>query len=206
MKEKEKAIQTQETNNKIQNNPDDKKKIIVHEGFFKTLKETKKYKDMCTSTEGIISIICGIISTALLYTAVKGMNIDQINEMIRSISGIAIGGVICLLGIVISVLSFTAGSMNVKITQKIVDDKKIKHLIKIFFSFEFIGAIMGIEIFCLTLAYFSSYTNFIVTDFRVILIGFILFYLFWFSIWYCIGLLGTCINVFLLNYNLDDKQ
>lgn len=179
----------------------------MYEGFWKTLKETKKYKDLFKSGEAKVASIAALVTTIFVVMVYICVDIDTLNQLIRDATGLLIAGILGLLGIVISGLTFTAGSMNIKITHKLVEQNTIKHLITIFFSFKFIGAIMGLELLVLVLIYLSSYIDFLIAYWwAVIIVSYLSCFLFWFSVFYCIGLLGTCINIFLLNYQLGDKN
>lgn len=181
-------------------------KPIMYEGFVKTLINSQRYKDLYKSKEAIIAMLLAIVSTYFIYRVYNSVEIEILNEIIRNITAIGISGIMGLLGIVISGLTFTAGSMNIKITAKLVKSDSVYLLIDIFFSFKFIGVVMGAEIFLLVISYLLSYIDILATTSRIIICGLVTTYLFWFSVCYCIGLLGTCINTFLLNYNLDDSN
>lgn len=179
---------------------------IMYKGFIETLISSKRYEDLYMSNEAAVAVTLALISTYFIYKVYTSVDIETLNNIIRNTTSIAISGLMGLLGIVISGLTFTAGSMNIKITAKLVKSNSVYLLIDIFFSFKFIGVVMGAEIFLLVILYLLSYIDILATTSRIIICGLVITYLFWFSVCYCIGLLGTCINTFLLNYNLDDSN
>ena len=181
---------------------------LQYSGFFRTLKDSQKYKELIFSFEGIISIALSIITTHFLFLIYYQNNISDFNTMIRNITLNLSVGYMSLLGFVIAGLALTSGTTSMKSVDNIKKENKFKKLVSIFFSFAFLGFIIVLSLIVLLFIHLCSYiVSMYVTNLNLMVISLLSTYLFWFSILYSIGLLGTCINIFILNYSFyKDKQ
>lgn len=174
--------------------------------FCNLLISSKKYKELYNlkRIEVIVGVISSIAFTRIIYYI--GMtNITGLNESIKNICLYLGSSLVGLLGFVIAGLSILTGTLGFSIAKKIDDENKANSIVGIFFSFHFIGMIIGIQI---VLFFFSYFIMFIEKDLSIkwlLILSIVLSYLFTFSIFYSIGLLGTCLRMFLINYKYNDK-
>ncbi len=175
--------------------------------FCSLLLSTGKYKELYNikTIEVITAIIGSILFTGVIIYVSK-VNIDGFNEGMKNICLYLGSSLIGLLGFVIAGLSILTGTLGFDIAKKINDEKKADKIIGIFFSFYFIGMVIGVEI---VLFFFSYFLLFIKTKeiifLPLVLMSVLLSYLFVFAIFYSIGLLGTCLRMFLINYNYKNN-
>lgn len=179
-----------------------------HTGFISLLISSRKYEELYKSKEALISLIVSMASSIIWFKIFNYVNIYEFNEIIRSITMTIFASLIGMLGFAISGLAILTGTITNKIISKINDNELIRHLISILYSFYFIGAFIGTSIIAFIIMYLMSFPDILATNFSVVTLSFILSYLFCFSIFYSIALLGTCLRIFLLGYKFthDDKE
>jgi len=174
--------------------------------YIKLLQSTKKYKEIYNSIEALIATVLSLLTVVSFYYIYNNSDIGAFNEMIKGILISVPIGLIGTLGFIVSGLAIISGTIGSKLVDQLINDKKIEALIGILFSFYFIGSIIGIAIVAYMFMYVFSFSGLIVTLERLVVITLFLSYLFWFVISYLIGLLGTCLRMFLVNYKFSKES
>lgn len=153
--------------------------------------------------EVYFSLICAcILSIVLLFIVIysDSNEITDIIEISRSVLLSATFGLLGLLGFIISGLAIISGTIGNKITTKIIQENKYKSLLSILFSFVYIGRLIGILIVVLITAYYLTSVPMSFNTYLFIGFVFILSYSLFFSVFFAVSLLITCINIFQLSY------
>lgn len=160
--------------------------------------------------ECYMSFIFSIIITIVMYNLHLTNDFTSLNPMLQELFlniGVALLG---MLGFIISGLAIISGTVSNKIAHEINKEGKFQSLLSILFSFYYIGTIIAI----LILMYFFSYLVIsLKLDFQIyvyLFLSFVLSYSLAFAVFYSVSLLGTCINMFVINYNyskpIDDSS
>lgn len=181
-----------------------------YKSFTEMLRESKKYKDLITTFEGLLSLTLALI-LSFIISSIFGVNKQEVdyqkyNEFMKNISSMFISGLIGLLGFIIAGLTFSSGSVSLRATKKLLTNKKIDCLISIFFTFYFLGALVGVDIILFLLVYIISFSSQDIIYWVHYLLLFVISYLTLFILFYSIGLLESCINIFFINYNFNKDE
>lgn len=213
--ESQKTKETEET---------DKIQYYFNQNRFKhLLRETKKYRDLYASKEAIISLLLSLITVFLILSVAHGIsslstlniildnefakgNLIRVIDLIKGLLNINLAGLFGLLGFIIGGLSILSGTISVKVIDSINDEGKIKHLIRIMFSFYYTGALIGVTIVFSLFSYISTYTQFQMNIYVLVIWSLILSYISYFTIITCVMLMGTSLRFFLLNHWYYLKQ
>lgn len=199
---------------KLNDNENNQEKLIEyyfstkHTKFFHLLRITEKWKETYKSNAGKISLLISILLVFVWRYLFNSVDIEIFNQIIRDITTNIFGALIGMLGFIISGLAILTGTVNDKLID-IIDKKRMSvHIISILYSFYFIGAFIGVSILMFVGMYLMSFPDIIATNVRVAVISFALSYMFCFSIFYSIALLGTCLRIFIVSYKFikDDKE
>ncbi|OOE14678.1 hypothetical protein [Fictibacillus arsenicus] len=159
--------------------------------------------------EVYFSLICSLVLTLLLLVVTIKSNTYEIIKLLdvtRNILLNTVFGLLGMLGFIVSGLAIITGTINNKITQKLIENDKYKSLLSIFFSFAFIGKFIGILIVALIMVYFlgSMPLSFNICIFLGL--SFVLSFSLFFSIFFAVSLLITCINIFQINFNYSAED
>ncbi len=106
-----------------------------------------------------------------------------------------------MLGFIISGLAITGGTLSTEKVTHIKNSGKFNSLLSILFSYYYIGVVIGISLILYFVTYIIISIEIKIYIYIYLITSFILSYLFLFSIFYSISLLGTCIKIFILNYD-----
>lgn len=180
-------------------------KDYYNSGYIKLLKNTKKYKEFYYGPEALMAFLLSIVVSIIFIKIFKDIDNNKFNEMIRNVLMNLSIALIGMLGFIVGGLAILSGTIPNKIIKKIEKENKIKSLIGIFFSFYFIGSLIGISICGFLTMYLLTYIDLPINDKYVGTISFIFSYLFTFNIFYAIALLGTCIKIFMVNYRFSEE-
>ncbi len=174
-------------------------------GFFSLLARTKKYQELYSGGDAIVSVFAATITTGVLCYLLDTISTASLNSLVKNVLVTVGAGLIGLLGFLVSGLAILTGVITTKVLRKLDEQKKIDDFVEILFSFYFEGAVIGITIFGLLLTYLVVHAELDNVKWVFLLTSFSLAYFFWFSIVYAVGLVGTCINVFFVNifYEMD---
>ena len=168
--------------------------------FWQMLKKHKKYEDLYKTIEGNLSIAGGFLIALFFYFYSLDMVIEDYNELLSDISFVFIPSLLGLLGIIFAGLTFASGTVSLKATEKLFEEKKIGSLVGIFFSFYFAGWLIAIAILLYVCVFFLGLTSLEVVPILVFVFAFIVGYFTLFVIFYTVGLFDTCIKLFFVNY------
>ncbi|MGP4078541.1 hypothetical protein ACTWQL_01395 [Pseudalkalibacillus sp. R45] len=161
--------------------------------------------------EVYFSLICSLISTIVIYFFVNtnlDSNITFIVTTTQNILLYTIAGLIGMLGFIVSGLAIVSGTTSSKVIEIMINKEKFNYLLSVLFSFFYIGLIIGVLIFVNIILYFIIGINAKFSFPIYILLVFIMSYGVFFTLFYIVSLLGTCINIFILNYiySKEDKN
>lgn len=166
--------------------------------YFLMLKNSHKYEELYDGHVAYISIfLTGVILVILYWSYFLDRTIMQ--TAFDGILTALIGGLLGLLGFLITGLSILVSLITKKAIDKIDDANNAEHLLRLLFSFYFSGSLIAVSIFLSIMDYLILKINLPYNDLVFISLSLVTAYLVVFSILYTVGLLGTCINIFLLN-------
>lgn len=174
--------------------------------FLSQLLGTGKYKDLFTTSEGIISIICAVILAYFFTTFLIKKPIEEVNSILFDISISFIACLISLLGITFTGLAFVSGTVSLKATENLFKKDKIDSLKSIYFTFYFLGWIIAIDILLYMVVLLLSMSEALIGFRWMFVVSFIIFYFTIFIILYTVGLFDTCIKIFFVNYKYNSKD
>ena len=174
--------------------------------FHRLLKSTGKWKELFTQKESVVSAIVSIGIVLSLTHLFETISIESFNDLLLNLLSIAITTIIGLLGFIISGIAIFTGTITNKLVSNIESDEKAQSLIGILFSFYFIGAVIGVTIIGYFFMYIFAYSTISISSERIYIIGFLLSYLYIFSIFYSISLIGTCLKLFFVSYKYSDES
>ncbi|MBP2629872.1 MAG: hypothetical protein H6Q70_500 [Firmicutes bacterium] len=169
--------------------------------YFSMLRERKKYNELCCGHVAYISMfITGLIILIISFWDLQF--VDRFEGLLTAI----IGGLLGLLGFLITGLSILASIITTKATIEIDKRNSAQELIGLLFSFYFSGSLTAIGVFLAVIDYLIIKIDMPFSWWLFIPLEISTAYLVIFSILYAVGLLGTCINVFLLNVQWNRKD
>ncbi|MGH4051263.1 MAG: hypothetical protein ACREVX_07905 [Clostridium sp.] len=173
--------------------------------FLFLLKQSKKIKEVISikDYEVWISLVVSLGSSFLIKNLYNIIPVSEFNNLIRVLTSNIAVMLVTLLGFSIGGLAIISGTLGSKLVQKIEKEDKMINLIGILFSFYFIGFIIGITIIIFLLLYICSYFPYAINIKGLFALVLIATYLFSFSIFYSVSLLGTCIRMFKINYDFS---
>lgn len=171
--------------------------------FLLLLIRSKKIKEIISinNYEVWISLIVSLTSSFIIKNLYNIIPATEFNNLIRGLTSNIAVMLVTLLGFLIGGLAIISGTLGSKIVQKIEKEDKMINLIGILFSFYFIGFMIGITIIIFLLLYICSYFPYAININGLFVLVLISTYLFSFSIFYSVSLLGTCIRMFKINYD-----
>jgi len=148
-----------------------------------------------------ISFVFAILLTIVGYFATStSTNISDLGSTVANVVSLSAFGLMGLLGFTISGLAIISGTISTQVTHRVVMKSKFKSLQAILFSFWYLGLVSGLTLTCLIIIYFVFLIN---LPFRVAFFELgvlVLSYAVFFCIFYAVSLLGTCIEIFKINY------
>lgn len=179
---------------------DNFKNYFKYVSFCKYLKRHKTYKELYRSTAGKLSLLLALL-TVLIMGKLYYLPISEAKDIIVPFVLTLLGGLLGLLGFIISGLAIILGMITHKTLEKINLDEKAESFVAILFSFYFEGAIIGVAIIMLSLVYlgYHGVIFFTISNCLWWFVFYLVTYISYFAIFYSIGLLGTLLNMFFLN-------
>ena len=174
--------------------------------FFSLLLSTKKWKELYNQRESKIAVFFALCITCFLHIAYKNTEFSDFMELLNNLLQIAIETSVGMLGFIISGLAIFTGTITSKLVRNIDSDNKINSIIGILYSFYFIGAIIGINIVVYISLYVFAMSDIVFNEGLFVLISGFSLYLYLFSIFYSISLLGTCIRLFFVSYKYSEED
>lgn len=188
----------------------DKQSLEFHDfkSLYKLTKSMREEKELepiinFKEFEVYFSVICSSILTTVIFLFVK-TNIDSnMNYIVTTTQNMllyTIAGLIGMIGFIVSGLAIVSGTTSSKVIGIMIEKRKFNYLLTVLFSFFYIGLIMGILIVLSITLYFIMGINVNFSFPIYIIIVFIMAYGVFFTLFYTVSLLGTCINIFIINY------
>lgn len=174
--------------------------------FLYLLKTTSKWKELYNQAESKLAILLSVVVPIVLFWVYKNSEFNEFIGLIQNIIQTLIETSIGMLGFIISGLAIFTGTITNKLVKNVDSEGKANSIIGILFSFYLVGVEIGLGIIFYFLMQFILTTN---LSFSII--GFCIFavmtsYLFLFSIFYSISLLGTCLRIFLVSYRYSKDE
>lgn len=170
----------------------------------KTLPALINYKEFESWFSLILVLILGVI--LWIFTDTNSGNISYVVSLSQNMLLYLISGLIAMLGFIVAGLAIMLSSTSKALINNVIKDGKLEYVISVFASFVFISVIMVILIiFCIGL-YFVLGINYPFVNYLYLIIACLLSYLVFFTLFYVVSLLGTCINIFIFNNNLSNKE
>ena len=177
-------------------------------GFFQLLFKTRKLIELVDirNFEVLIPLFLTIAAYFLSENLYNGVDFYSVLESVKTVTiGIATA-FISLLGLIISGLAITTGTISKKVAKNIEEVEKADALMEIMYSFYFISFFIGLTILMLLTFYFLTFTNLGIDLFTFRLLFLLAVYFVSFDIFYSISLIGTCLSVFLIYYKYSKED
>lgn len=179
--------------------------------FFRTnsfksmLIDTKKYRELYKPNEAKISMVLSMLVTIIFFLLHEYITDSELTDLLKNIFSILISGLIGLLGFLVTGLAMMASIITKKSVTTIDSQGKTKSLVGILFSFYFEGAMVGLNIIVMLIAYIILTFPMKLIDIVFIPFTAIISYFFFFTVLYAVTLLGSCINFFFVNVYYDHE-
>ncbi|WP_413363821.1 hypothetical protein [Lysinibacillus sp. 3P01SB] len=170
----------------------------------KVLPAIINYKEFESWFSLLLSLTFGII--LWLFTNTNDNNIAFIVSSSQNMLLYLISGLIAMLGFIVAGLAIMISTTSKAIMNKLINEGKFEYLISVFASFVFISVVMVLLIICCMALYFVLGINYPFINWLYSVIAFFLSYLVFFTLFYVVSLLGTCINIFIFNYDMSVKE
>ncbi|MGP4076858.1 hypothetical protein [Halobacillus sp. K22] len=165
--------------------------------------QAKNYVFDYKKFEVYFSTIIATILSLLLYIIVVFSNHAQLINLLNKSQGIILNttfGLLGLLGFIISGLAIISGTISNKVTSEMIKVDAFRPLLSILFSFYFLGRFIGVTICFYIFTYFVIVLPFEFHLVSYLVLSWLLTYCLFFTIFFAVSLLGTCINVFQLSF------
>lgn len=168
--------------------------------------KSKKYEELSDfeNWEVRIATLLSIITSLIMFMLIKELKIEEINNLLRSLTKDFAIAFIGFLGVVISGLAIFLATLNSKFIKFISNNGKIKKIENILLSFYLLAiVVVGIIIANLLLyivTFFDCNLNYIITIILTLLIS----YNFYFILLYSIALIGNSIDIFFIVSKFDN--
>lgn len=171
--------------------------------YLSMLRKTQKYKDLYATFEGKLSIFLGSVVALLFSCFVSQRESIILDDFLRNISIAMIVGLFTLLGFILSGFAFVSGTISLRAARNIQLAGKTTSLDSIFFTFFFLGSVIGITILFYVAILLISFTTYVYIFWFSIVLTFLTSYLTLFVVFYSIGIFESCINVYKINQKYD---
>ena len=148
-------------------------------------------------TSMVFAFLLTVVGYFVSNTSYNISNLVSTTESV--LSGTALG-LMGLLGFTMSGLAIISGTISTQVTRRMDMESKFKFLQSILFSFWYLGLVAGLTLACLIVIYFVLMINLPFTAICFELGVFVLSYAVFFCVFYAVSLLGTCIEIFKINY------
>lgn len=178
----------------------DANKKPQYKTFWMFFKETKKYRELWREDASIYAFVLAILFFILLqYLFLQ--NACDFFTYISSVLMNIVCGFIGLVGVVITGMALLLSTIRSDFINYINENGKRNKFVGVLFCFYFAGAIVLTTIVTFLLEYFILKIDSAAINWLVSLCLFISCYLFFLSLCYTVALIGTCINIFVLEQN-----
>lgn len=179
---------------------------MIKDTSLKEVIEYKKYKDIykLNSLEVLISLISALAFTSILFFIINNSNYEDINNLIRALTKDIAISLIGLLGFIVAALAILTSAISKKVMNIIQKKNKLDIIKRILLSFYLLGLIIGITIVIGFLLYLISFISVDINIKLFVVVTFIMTYLVVFILFYSIGLIGNCVQIFSI-INISDN-
>lgn len=178
-------------------------KMYDYRSLYNTLGKPKYIFDI-KKFEVYFSLVCSLLVTLIVsifaLTNIQDGKTDIIVTTTQNVLLNATFGLLGMLGFIISGLAIISGTIGYKVTRQMVLEEKFKSLLSILFSFFYIGRFVGILIIFFICSYFSLGIRLPFNVYFYLIVCLVLSFSLFFVVFFSVSLLGTCINMFVLNY------
>lgn len=178
------------------------KDILLNDRFSDYLRETRPYKEMYSSKEGITAIVLAVISASALTLNAHLVSADTFTNSVYILLSLTLGGTFGLLGFLVGGLGILIGSISDEMIDIIDKGRKFKSLLSIVFRFYFDGAVLAVFIFLGIIDYLLLMFPYPIFLWLIFTLGSLTAYFFWYSLMLSVMLLGSSIRIIILRHNL----
>lgn len=180
---------------------------MIKDYIYIEFKKSKKWKELfsLSSLETICSAIISFIVFIVICIIFKTSTIEDINNLIRTLTKDIALALLGLLGFLVTALAILLSGISSDVMNIITDRKKDAQLNNIFLSFYFEGLLIVFSVIFLIVLYIVSYINLPFNSYLSIFLICIFSYIICFILFYSVGLLGNCIIIFRIINNYSYK-
>lgn len=181
---------------------------MVNDSSFKKVCRYKKYKDCYdkNSLECVCAFWGALISVAFLYIFIKNSDIEQINDILSTLTKDIAISLIGFLGFTVAGLAILTGVISQKVIQKVSLQQKVDRLEKILLSFYLLGIVNAIVIVILFWMYIMVSSDLPLILSIIFILGFITSYFIIFILFYAVKLIGNCLEIFFIVNSTDVEE
>ncbi|ARO01168.1 hypothetical protein [Lactiplantibacillus plantarum] len=173
--------------------------------YWDFLTSTKIYVELFWSKEAAISLIVSILFTGMFIASNFPTHNIQFTDEAKEMLNIIISCEVGILGFLIGGLALIVGSIGLKVIKKIDNLGGFTSLLGILFRFYFEGSLLALEIVISMFAYllvgFGQPINWVLSTSISVIVG----YLFVYTLISGTMLMGTCIRLMVMNYELSEN-
>lgn len=156
--------------------------------------------------EVYLALLVAVMMLPILYYLYITNDLSALTTVLQNYLLNVGSALLGMLGFIVGGLAIISGTVNSKITRHIDNGGKFDKLLAILFSFYFIGSIVGTLIVLYYISYFVVSVNVNIVLPVYYCLGFVLTYGLVYAVFYSVSLLGTCINMFVINYNYSSAN
>lgn len=179
----------------------------IDDEYLKKIAVTKKYSELFDFSTlevrmaFIFTFLIIILESVMIWSGGKNMFVSFGSQLIKDI-GIAMIG---FLGFIVTGLAILTGTISSKVVKFFKSRGVYKEMEDILSSFYFIGLITALEIFIIFITYTAA--NIPIESLYIIniVLSCIISYLFIFTIFYAVGLVGNCLSIFSIIADIEDE-
>jgi hypothetical protein len=151
-----------------------------------------------------------LVSVALIILLKLNIysNIEDISSLITASQNMLlyiISGLIAMLGFIVAGLAIMLSTTSNVVLKATISNGEMKYLLSVFTSFIYIAFIMVLLIIGCVFFYFSLGIKLPFIEILYLLGSLSVAYVFFFTLFYIISLLGSCINIFIFNFNTIEE-
>ena len=168
--------------------------------FWMFFKETRKYRELWREDASRYALVLAVVFFILL----QYLFLQNSSDFFTNISNVLMNivcGFIGLVGVVITGMALLLTTIRSDFINYINEKGKRNKFVGVLFCFYFAGAMVLATIVTFLLEYFILKIESAAISWLVSVCIFISCYLFFLSLCYTVALIGTCINVFVLEQN-----
>ena len=152
-------------------------------------------------------IVAGVVTFAIYFIGITNTDIASIKSTLQNYTLYIAAALLGMLGFLVGGLAIISGTVSNKVAQTMNKAGAFDALLSVMFSFYYEGAVIGALIFLYFVAYLALSIgwvfNFLFIKILILVFAFLLSYGLSFAVCFAVSLLGTCINMFIINYNFS---